>query len=75
MVKKTATSTTRGELARSKGRNSTKKTITSTSRTTKQAISLRIDADVLEWFRAAGTKYQTRMNDVLRDYMKRKNKN
>ena len=36
----------------------------------KDAVSLRIDRDVLEWFRAQGPRYQTRMNAVLRSYMK-----
>ena len=35
----------------------------------KRAISLRIDPDVLEWFRAQGPRYQSRMNAVLRTYM------
>ena len=35
----------------------------------KAAISLRLDADVLDWFRAQGAGYQTRMNAVLRAYM------
>ncbi|MBW7922570.1 MAG: BrnA antitoxin family protein [Rubellimicrobium sp.] len=35
----------------------------------KQAISLRVDADVLDFFRAQGKGYQTRMNAVLRAYM------
>jgi uncharacterized protein (DUF4415 family) len=35
----------------------------------KEAVSLRIDRDVLEWFRAQGPRYQTRMNAVLRSYM------
>jgi uncharacterized protein (DUF4415 family) len=35
----------------------------------KEAISLRVDQDVLEWFRAAGPRYQSRMNAVLRSYM------
>jgi len=34
----------------------------------KATISLRVDADVLEWFKAAGPGYQTRMNAVLRAY-------
>ncbi len=34
----------------------------------KAAISLRLDADVLEWFRAQGPGYQTRINAVLRAY-------
>src|SRR5476649_211952 len=36
----------------------------------KEAISLRVDADVLDWFRAAGPRYQTRMNAVLRSYVR-----
>src|SRR3989337_198228 len=35
----------------------------------KEAISLRVDRDVLEWFRAQGPRYQSRMNAVLRTYM------
>jgi uncharacterized protein (DUF4415 family) len=35
----------------------------------KAAISLRVDRDVLEWFKAAGPRYQSRMNAVLRAYM------
>jgi uncharacterized protein (DUF4415 family) len=35
----------------------------------KQAISLRLDPDVLEWFRGQGPRYQSRMNAVLRAYM------
>ena len=35
----------------------------------KEAISLRVDGDVLEWFRAQGPRYQTRMNAALRSYM------
>ena len=35
----------------------------------KQAISLRIDQDVLAWFRDRGPGYQTRMNAVLRAFV------
>lgn len=35
----------------------------------KQAISLRVDEDVLDWFRNHGPRYQSRMNAVLRSYM------
>ena len=35
----------------------------------KQQITLRIDADVLEWFRACGSGYQSRMNAVLKAYV------
>ena len=33
---------------------------------TKQAVSLRLDSDILEWFKNSGTGWQTRMNDALR---------
>jgi uncharacterized protein (DUF4415 family) len=35
----------------------------------KQLISLRVDADVLHWFRSRGARYQTHMNAVLRREM------
>jgi uncharacterized protein (DUF4415 family) len=35
----------------------------------KQPISLRVDLDVLDWFKAQGPRYQSRMNAVLRSYM------
>ncbi len=38
-------------------------------RPVKQAVSLRLDADVLAWFRTRGDKYQTRINRILREYM------
>jgi uncharacterized protein (DUF4415 family) len=34
----------------------------------KASISLRIDADVLDWFKQGGVGYQTRMNAVLRAF-------
>jgi uncharacterized protein (DUF4415 family) len=34
----------------------------------KVAISLRVDPDVLAWFKAQGPRYQSRMNAVLRAY-------
>lgn len=34
----------------------------------KASVSLRIDADVLAWFKARGPGYQTRMNAVLRAF-------
>ena len=37
--------------------------------TPKQPISLRVDADVLEWFKSQGPRYQSRINAVLRSYM------
>ncbi len=35
----------------------------------KQAISLRVDRDVLDYFKSTGKGYQTRMNAVLRAWM------
>ena len=35
----------------------------------KQAVTIRYDQDVLEWFKAQGKGYQTRMNAVLRAYV------
>lgn len=34
----------------------------------KSSISLRVDADVLAWFKAQGPGYQTRINAVLRAF-------
>lgn len=34
----------------------------------KASISLRVDADVLDWFRTQGSGYQTKMNAVLRAF-------
>ncbi|KZY37244.1 hypothetical protein A3731_33850 [Roseovarius sp. HI0049] len=36
--------------------------------TAKKLISLRIDEDIVEFFRSHGKGYQTRMNAVLRAY-------
>jgi uncharacterized protein (DUF4415 family) len=35
----------------------------------KEHINIRIDADVLAWFRQTGRGYQTRMNNVLRAFV------
>jgi uncharacterized protein (DUF4415 family) len=35
----------------------------------KQPISLRVDEDILAWFKSNGPRYQSRMNAVLRAYM------
>lgn len=34
----------------------------------KQQVTLRVDADVLHWFRAQGKGYQSRINALLRAY-------
>jgi uncharacterized protein (DUF4415 family) len=35
----------------------------------KQQITLRLDADVIEFFRATGRRYQSRINAALREYV------
>jgi len=40
----------------------------------KQALSIRLDKEVVDFFKATGKGYQTRMNAVLRHYMQEKQK-
>jgi uncharacterized protein (DUF4415 family) len=35
----------------------------------KQAVSLRLDREVMDWFKRQGKGYQTRINAVLRAYV------
>jgi uncharacterized protein (DUF4415 family) len=35
----------------------------------KKPMTIRLDADVLEWFRSQGPGYQTRINRLLRRFM------
>jgi uncharacterized protein (DUF4415 family) len=35
----------------------------------KKAVSIRLDEDILKWFKRKGRGYQTRMNAVLRAYI------
>jgi uncharacterized protein (DUF4415 family) len=35
----------------------------------KEQITLRLDKDVIAWFKAGGEGYQTRINEVLRDHV------
>ena len=35
----------------------------------KQAVSIRLDSDVVDFFKSQGKGYQTRINAVLRSYM------
>lgn len=35
----------------------------------KESLTLRLDADVLKWFRSQGKGYQTQINALLRAYM------
>jgi len=36
----------------------------------KQQITLRLDKDIILWFKAGGTGYQTRVNDALREHIR-----
>lgn len=41
-------------------------------RPVKQPVTLRLDADVVAWFKSQSEKYQTTMNQVLRAYMQQR---
>ncbi len=43
-------------------------------RPVKKQVTLRIDADLLAWFKAQGAKYQTRINAALREYVEAHNR-
>lgn len=34
----------------------------------KQSVTIRLDADIVEWFKSQGGHYQTLINEVLRRY-------
>jgi uncharacterized protein (DUF4415 family) len=40
-----------------------------TAAAVKQIVTIRLDVDMLEWFKSGGPGYQTRINQVLREYM------
>jgi uncharacterized protein (DUF4415 family) len=40
-------------------------------RPVKRQITLRLDADMIEWFKAQDGKYQKHINQALREYMER----
>jgi uncharacterized protein (DUF4415 family) len=42
--------------------------------TPKRLLSLRIDDDIVEWFKLQGPGYQTRINAALRSFMQRARK-
>ncbi|HEX5055268.1 MAG TPA: BrnA antitoxin family protein [Gammaproteobacteria bacterium] len=41
----------------------------------KRIITIRLDADVLDWLKRQGKGYQTRINKLLRSYMKASTQN
>jgi len=38
----------------------------------KKPVTIRLDSDVLDWFKSQGQGYQTRINHLLRQYMEAK---
>ena len=40
----------------------------------KASVSIRLDQEVLDWFKAQGKGYQTRINALLRSYMEAQTK-
>jgi len=36
----------------------------------KKPVTIRLDADVIEWFKTQNGKYQSNINQALREYMK-----
>ena len=45
--------------------------LTELYRPLKKPVTLRLDADVLAWFKKDGSRYQTRINQALRKVMER----
>ena len=41
----------------------------------KKQLTLRVDSDVVEWYRKQGRGYQTKINALLRAYMKEHQRN
>jgi len=49
--------------------NSDTTTRTPANQGLKQIVTIRLDVDMLNWFKAAGPGYQTRINQILREHM------
>jgi uncharacterized protein (DUF4415 family) len=43
-------------------------------RPVKQSVTMRVDADVLAWFKSNSDKYQSRINEVLREFVQTQRK-
>jgi uncharacterized protein (DUF4415 family) len=41
----------------------------------KKAVSIRLDSDILDWFKGQGKGYQSVINNVLRSYVNHQQKN
>lgn len=46
-----------------------KKAAAGTFKPVKQSVTIRLDSDVVAWFKKKADKYQTEINSVLRSYM------
>jgi uncharacterized protein (DUF4415 family) len=82
-VTKNAKSKRRGAASPAKGLRSKKvagkrltlmASATEMSRPLKKPVTLRLDADVIAWFKREGRRYQTRINKALRKVMEREMK-
>ncbi|PHR00124.1 MAG: hypothetical protein COB29_16210 [Sulfitobacter sp.] len=60
----------KASVQRSLGLKNTVENIVLDSSPGKKAISLRLDTDVIDWFKSEGKGYQSRINAVLRAYMR-----
>ena len=58
----------------SKHRNVSMRDVLEFYKPIKKPVTLRLDADVLAWFRRDGRRYQTRINSALRRVMEREMK-
>src|SRR5438094_3171943 len=58
----------------SKRRNVSMRDVLEFYKPIKKPVTLRLDADVLAWFRRDGRRYQTRINSALRRVMEREMK-
>jgi uncharacterized protein (DUF4415 family) len=56
--------------ARNKPNNSFWEQAKLTMPESKDRLTIRVDHDVVEWLKKAGSGYQTRINAILRSYMK-----
>jgi uncharacterized protein (DUF4415 family) len=75
--RKTAARFVAGRRSRSKGANKGFTLMAASPelyRPIKKPVTLRLDADVIAWFKQEGRRYQTRINQALRKVMEREMK-
>jgi uncharacterized protein (DUF4415 family) len=75
MAHKKRVTKTRKQAASGKSANRGKRrkslSLSASVESSKRPVTLRLDADVLAWFRRDGRRYQTRINSALRSMMER----